>query len=166
MGYTHYYTPKESTSKKFEEFSTRCKKLYEALPEKSGTAGGYASDQKIEIRGGDGTGKPEFTKEKVWFNGNSKNGTDHETLGISSKDKNGWNFCKTQRKPYDLLVCAVLIASHDLLGYEVTSDGDLDDWIPAMKFYLDTIYGYDSSENEAISKIMPEFLVEELKVSR
>ena len=46
-----------------------------------------------------------------------------------------FNFCKTARKPYDLLVCACLIAAKKELNYEVHSDGKKEDWQPAIDFY-------------------------------
>jgi len=138
MGYTHYWTPKKVSAKKFKDFSDTCKILHDNLPDKSDTAGGYHSDGKIVI--GDGSGhlnlstddKPEFSKDIVCFNGVGEDS--HETFVIAHKQTD-WEFCKTARKPYDLLVCACLLAAIDILDYKITSDGDLNDWIPAMKFY-------------------------------
>lgn len=136
MGYTHYWTPKKSSAKKFKDFSDTCKILHDNLPEKSNTAGGYCSDEKIQIGNGSGHlgagNGPEFSKDLVIFNGVGENS--HETFVIAYKE-NDWNFCKTARKPYDLLVCACLLAAADILEYKISSDGDLNDWIPAMKFY-------------------------------
>jgi len=140
MGYTHYWTPKKSSEKKFKEFSETCNRMYKNLPETSETAGGYCADEKIEI--GDGAGhlshesQPEFSTKAVIFNGVGENS--HETFYIV-KDENEWNFCKTARKPYDLLVCACLIAAADILGFTLTSDGGLEDWQPAISFYKKNI---------------------------
>ena len=134
MGFTHYWTPKKSSAKKFKNFSDTCKILHDNLPKKSDTAGGYHNDSDIKI--GDGAGrensKPEFSKDLVIFNGIGD--LMHETFAIGLNE-NDWNFCKTARKPYDLLVCACLLAAVDILEYDISSDGDLDDWIPATKFY-------------------------------
>lgn len=83
---------------------------------------------------------------------------DHETLLIQY-GFNRWDFCKTARKPYDLLVCACLIAATDYLGYDVSSDGRFKNWKPAIDFYLKTIYGKMPDE-ETMKKILPEFLFE------
>jgi len=140
MGYTHYWTPKKSSAKKFKEFSNTCQKLHDNLPKKSDTAGGYHSDDEIEIGNGQGhlagDNKPEFSKDAVWFNGVGK--LAHETFAMSLNETN-WTFCKTARKPYDLLVCACLLASIDILGYNVSSDGSIDDWKPAVKYYNEII---------------------------
>jgi len=145
MGYTHYWTPKaENTKKEFKEFSEACKKLHDNLPETTDTAGGYSKADPLEIRGGIGEGEPAFTADVVWFNGNAERDLDHETFGISrTNTDNLWNFCKTARKPYDLLVVACLLAAVDILDYSFSSDGftdykgvkSADDLMPALKFY-------------------------------
>lgn len=144
MGYTHYWTPKKSSPKKFKEFSDTCKRLYENLPETSKTAGGYYSGEKIEIGDGMGelseTNKPEFSETAVIFNGVGRNS--HETFAIEHKDTK-WAFCKTARKPYDLLVCACLIAAADILGYKLKSDGCYEDWHPAISFYKSNVKNTD-----------------------
>ena len=90
----------------------------------------------------------------------------HETLYISI-DEFDWSFCKTARKPYDLLVCACLIATHEILGYDVSSDGDLEDWKPAINFYFKTVYDFSDTYSEEFEKIvetvLPKFLIEEMR---
>lgn len=145
MGYTHNWIPKKVSAKKFLEFSNVCGKLYRSLPEKSNTAGGFYADEKIEI--GDEAGhlgvgnRPEFSKDIVIFNGVGDMA--HETFYVGLKQLNS-EFCKTARKPYDLLVCACLIASINMLGYKVGTDGitiegNIDDWKPALEFYNKTV---------------------------
>ena len=56
----------------------------------------------------------------------------------------GFSFCKTARKPYDVVVCATLIAiKHHLGDYvSVSSDGDFDnvnEWGPAYESVLQGI---------------------------
>jgi hypothetical protein len=135
MGYTHHWYFKKciaDSPERFAEFSADCKKLYENLPEFSNSAGGYYSDVPIIIKGGDGTGEPEFTNTEVIFNGDATDDMDHETFYITLKRLaldssvtasweigreleeggqfwDGYDFCKTARKPYDLLVAACLI---------------------------------------------------------
>lgn len=157
MGYTHYWTPTVLTPKekkrKFDKFFATCKKLFDNLPQHSESAGGFYKEDYLTIKGGSGTGKPYIghhmiDKEKIngewretnygrclFFNGDEKLGLAHETFAIWEDDDNKWAFCKTSRKPYDLLVCACLIAAGKILGYKVSSDGDLADWKPAFDFY-------------------------------
>lgn len=160
MGYTHYWTPVVHTpnekKKRFDKFFEVCKKLYENLPEHSESAGGYYKEHPIVIVGGLGEGKPmigEYMTEKeqivvgqhtewktinhgrcVWFNGTDEGNLSHETFAIY-EDEADWSFCKTARKPYDLLVCACLIAAGKILGYKINTDGTLEDWKPAFDFY-------------------------------
>jgi hypothetical protein len=151
MGYTHYWTPKNSTKEQFKKFSNTCKELHKNLPDTTDTAGGYHSDDEVKICGGDGKGKPKFTSKEVCFNGDGKNDLDHETFYIAL-DYFDWTFCKTARKPYDLLVCACLLAARDILKFDVSSDGDFEDWKPAIDFYVDTIY----TEKPDLTDIVPE----------
>jgi hypothetical protein len=156
MGYTHYWIPKDENSKAdFDRFSKACKKLHDALPETTDTAGGDYSTNPLEIRGGMGEGEPEFTTDAIWFNGNAERGLYHETFGISRVNTDRlWNFCKTARKPYDLLVVACLLAAVDILDYRFSSDGftdykgvkSVDDLLPALKFYNE-VMGTDYTED-------------------
>lgn len=160
MGYTHYLEFKKTyTDDQWTDFVNTAKRLYHALPANTDTAGGCYLDQPLSICGGYGNGEPvigqptEWSNGEpvVWFNGDEKDGMDHETFCIV-KNKKEWSFCKTARKPYDLLVCAILLAARDYLGAEVGSDGDIEDWMPAIRFYLETEY----SEMPDLKDILPE----------
>jgi len=157
MGYTHYWTSKVVSEDKFKKFAATCKKLYKALPDTSETASGCYSDDEIVICGGNGKGKPLFRNDEVWFNGDDKRGLEAFCIELEDKD---YNSCKTERKPYDLLVVACLIAAHEILGYEITSDGDFEDWKLAINYYLRTLYT-KMPNDEAIKLILPEFIYKE-----
>lgn len=76
----------------------------------------------------------------IRFNGVGDDG--HETFYLTQDGRNGFNFCKTARKPYDLLVAATLaVIRYRTSKITVTSDGDLDDqeWVDALKFASDTL---------------------------
>lgn len=47
-----------------------------------------------------------LTNELVMLNGDESKGLDHEDFVIDLK--NGFNFCKTNEKPYDIVVNAIL----------------------------------------------------------
>lgn len=54
----------------------------------------------------------------------------HENFVIERGGEMGKSFCKTQRKPYDAVVVAILIyLSHMLAEFEWSSDGDADDMV-------------------------------------
>ena len=141
MGYTHYWTFHRNKTKDNTNFAKaveEIKKIYANLPKRTKSAGGYYANHHVKIMDGVGKGVPEFTATSVCFNGNAKNGTDHETFSIDFNIDTGWNFCKTARKPYDLLVCCSLIAFAMNLGktiFTFSSDGNVDDWQPAIHLY-------------------------------
>jgi hypothetical protein len=103
----------------------------------------------IVIKGGMGEGEAEITPNRIWFNGDGSKDLDHETFVISLftmdtfqsfediSEKGTFGFCKTARKPYDLLVCVSLMAFKHHLGadFKISSDGGLHEWQPAIDFY-------------------------------
>ena len=141
MGYTHYWDAKKATRSQFSVFAAACKKLKLNLPRYSESAGGgYGESSKnwkrvIRIRGGLGTGKPCFNSKEVWFNGDEKRNLEHATFSMRPNNTNEWNFCKTARKPYDLLAAACLLAAHQILGYKISSDGGIEDMVEVAAFY-------------------------------
>jgi ABC-type glycerol-3-phosphate transport system substrate-binding protein len=144
MGYTHYWLGKKSTDANWNEFTAACKKLHANLPANTNSAGGYHEDDPLEIAGGDGDGEPFFGNRTVCFNGkDDARDLGHETFRIDKNPAEPWNFCKTARKPYDLLVVACLIAAWQILDYRFSSDGFTDyeeikecnDLIPGMEYY-------------------------------
>lgn len=155
MGYTHYYnTPKKIGKGEWFVLLDKIEKLKAALP------GDY---MKEVIRGGFGRDLPEFTEDRIWFNGNEEKDLDHETFLLERESEPGswqepdqfgyyFNFTKTARKPYDLLVCLVMIAMHYSIPCSLSTDGDPEDWDNALALY-DSVFGttttYDRLFGEA-----------------
>ena len=146
MGYTHYFNlKKKPTQKKWDSFTKECQVLLKNLPSFSESAGGCYINEHINIFGVSGGGKPEINSNLVCFNGDGSKGLDHETFVIEKAILS--DFCKTARKPYDLLAVACLIAANRNLGLLFSSDGYIDyegvkecsDLIPAMKYYNEQI---------------------------
>jgi len=134
MGYTHYYYRKENLDKEvFSKLAETVNHLLTLNPEKIALT---------KIGGKDETMPFEASPDLISFNGVGENG--HETLYLSQKFEkneysskdNGLYFecCKTAQKPYDLYVCATLILAKIFLkdDIRVSSDGELNDWIPAQ----------------------------------
>lgn len=119
MGYTHYWNFKNKVAPAEIE-NGRLK--WELAVNKVKEALAYVQSKGIEIAGWDGTGKPIVNTKEISFNGAGQGRC--ETMYISYKD-GSWSFCKTERKPYDLLVCLTLLAFKDAFGddFEYTSDG-------------------------------------------
>lgn len=136
MGYTHYWDrPKQLNDTKFAELVEDVKKILAAAKEKG-----------IEIVGGMGDKgtEPTLTGDLIVFNGVEDDA--HETVHIP-RVGNGWDFCKTARKPYDLPAMATLIA----LNYhfpdvaKIRSDGEQDDeWVAGREFAQEVLgFGKD-----------------------
>lgn len=87
-----------------------------------------------------------INESEIWFNGDAKKELDYETFGIKWYPKEGKvrDFCKTARKPYDILVCFSLLALkaafHDYKVFNFSSDGDDSDWETAKNLFMDITY--------------------------
>lgn len=156
--------------KAFKAIAKDIEKALANLPERySATGGGYLKDEPLLIRGGDGKGEPHITDTIIRFNGDESTGMDHETFILELFDmsfnydqeqmsKDGvFSFCKTARKPYDLLVCISLMVAKHHLGkdFKISSDGGLDEWKPAIEFYEETF------KRKAPNELMAYFKKEE-----
>ena len=126
MGYTHYYTIQDpSQPLRGSEIAQDIQNIILAS----------------EIPMGDGSDDPDsqpiLEHDLVQLNGTGDEA--HETLYYPPYDEgNGFAFCKTARKPYDVVVCAALLAikHHQEDNVEITSDGEFDDeWQPAYRLY-------------------------------
>ena len=119
MGYTHYWefkghiAPKDlkDGENKFAKAAELIRKAYNKVTEMG-----------IKIAGGMGDGQPRMSDHAIVFNG--KGDESYETFAIRDNDGE-WNFCKTARRPYDLLVCVSLLAFKEVFGddFSYTSDG-------------------------------------------
>jgi hypothetical protein len=90
MGYTNYWHNKRAFTN--DEWK-KVKDEYEWLKE---MAEGIIIDESKN-------------NDEIIFNGNSIGNLDHETFYISKKNNEpSFNFCKTARKPYDLIVWHLL----------------------------------------------------------
>ena len=140
MGYSHYWTfqrsglPHGELAERYQRAVVEIKHLRKRLP------------KNIVVAGPLGEGRPKLINELVCFNGDSSKNLDHETFCVPlTKDANSfsndpdWDFCKTARKPYDLLVCASLLSFSRALPSVFTfeSDGNIygEDWAEATEFY-------------------------------
>ena len=108
MGYTHYWDIKKGAKKLSKECMDDVKKVikeYSKIIQ-------YEEDDKK---------KPIVTNTLIRFNGIGKNG--HETFYFETPPKeDSWStFCKTARKPYDIVVCKLLL----ILKADLQDDMDL-----------------------------------------
>lgn len=104
---THYlYRPPALDANTFRAFAADVDKLLRA------------AQADVFLAGEDGTGKPEVDDYRIAFNGDGSVGADHEPLIIEQtftgrrrpNEEECFSFVKTQGKPYDKVVVAVLYA--------------------------------------------------------
>jgi hypothetical protein len=110
MGYTHYFTIKEEPPKEMQDKVLRAAKaIVDYAKTELGLAIDDLSDTIININGT----PPE----------------DYETFYVDFTEL-GFGFCKTNLRPYDQVVVAILMAMDTIMGdyVDVSSDGHSKDW--------------------------------------
>lgn len=101
MGFTRYWEFTKLDEGNFREFSSICELLVDNM---------NVPLEDITIN-----------ERIVRFNGVDEDG--HETFYFSI-DKNGFNFCKTNVKPYDEVVCGCLYVAKIIFGDEIHINQD------------------------------------------
>lgn len=154
MGYTHYwYQRRAFTDHEWEQVCAAFNAMRAQLPEHTDTAGGYSAEFPLKLCGWNGEGKPNVDEIHIAFNGSAADNLDCDTFFLAKDyalhageyemerfaEHGPWfQFCKTQRLPYDLVVCALLLAASEIApGWaDVSSDGDMEgeEWHPARDF--------------------------------
>jgi hypothetical protein len=141
MGYTHYcYTKGNVTPEVWSKITEGIEKIIAATP-------------KVEIkREYNSISPPLINNQEVVFNGVGDLG--HETFRLNREQQptpkwqttinplGTFDFCKTARKPYDLLVCSTLLIAKHYAGdvYTLSSDGDWgSDWEQARNLVEDEL---------------------------
>jgi hypothetical protein len=124
MGYTHYWNGRYHLTKNLVE------------DVKSIIA--KAREDGIVLGDWEGNGEPEVSTRLISFNGSAARHEDFETAAFAD-DSKGFGFCKTGRKPYDVVVGAVLLRiRHYNRNFRIESDGDWDnesEWVPVRALY-------------------------------
>jgi len=131
MGYTHYWNIIDPKDEKFDALSKDVKVLLNRAEVKP-LVEGIVTDERIAINGiGDDA------HEDFWF----------------SRTNNGYEFCKTARKPYDatVTVCLLLIKHHYGWDADISSDGRNQDGSVEEEFQdgrdlFSKIFGYPVPE--------------------
>ena len=137
MGYTHYWTIKKPVTKEvMVKLATDMQKIEQHFLENEVVADIAGDVVKLADGGGQGDRVDYGNDDKICFNGTEENDNYHETFIVAVGDT-GFEFCKTNRKPYDLAVCLMLLAMEHHLkgGVDISSDGDKNDWGQAFDLY-------------------------------
>jgi len=130
MGYTHYFPQMRAfTPEEWKLLQDAFKKISD-LCEARGI-----------ILAARKQGEEMCTDASILFNGDSEN--EHEPFVLNRRFVQqasfNFNFCKTQRKPYDFAVMLMLMACHEIASgaLSIGSDGDWDDeWREARVYYF------------------------------
>lgn len=122
MGYTHYWTFNGST-KLDDEIN-----YYNAIQDINRFVRWY--DKKHHIASGY-TAKSKKTYDGVKINGIGNLRHEDFVLRDQLINSDNFNFCKTARKPYDILIVgSLLILKHHLKNnITISSDGGYNDWL-------------------------------------
>ncbi len=130
IGYTHYFPQlRPLTDEEWNGITADIKALCAASP--------------VTLCNGSGDigSDPEFLVGAIAFNGEDNMNDDaHETFWLPKSDTD-FNFCKTARKPYDLIVTAALCAVNHRAphAFRIGSDGDIEDWQDGLEFAQKTL---------------------------
>jgi hypothetical protein len=154
VGYTHYwYRKKPLTQKQWEKVCMRvldvivfCDKTCTKAHGKILLAWEYDSpmEEQPTLFGGQKflPKPPQVDNDVIRFNGWKDEG--HETFLVTRElpktfrtdAGDTFDFCKTNRKPYDLAVMLCLLIMASTKAVRVSSDGDWDnEWVPAREAY-------------------------------
>ena len=112
MGYTRYW---KTTENKYDtEVISTINTILEIAKKDFG----------IILRSGDDSGDPIVNDEYISINGDGYNDLDCDSFIIVNGYADGFDFCKTERKPYDIVVNALLQYLDDEgIIHHVTSNG-------------------------------------------
>lgn len=133
MGYTHYWTFKKpkrgetkEVEKRYQAAVLDCARIIKTYYDANGGLSGVTAHTKLGEYGGIlVNGKGDDAHEDFSLREHFKKNFD-----IQFYHNPGFNFCKTARKPYDVVVTACLIVLKHRLGdyIDVSSDGYQHDW--------------------------------------
>ena len=112
MGYTHYYNIDNCGKQDEIGYEKSLPIIRKVLKKYNNRIQKECDDDK----------KPVCTKKNVRFNGIGDDG--HEIFYFNIKDAGHFTFCKTARKPYDIVVCEVLLILNAYCPHmTISSDG-------------------------------------------
>ena len=190
MGYTHYWkfnTNYKISSLKWKEIVDDFNKILDVeidIPNNDLYCGTEGLTRLRSILEPDSDQRLEITDNEIRFNGREEGDRGHETFSLqrmSDKrleeyaerlDRNYiFDFCKTARKPYDIVVCCLLVILKHRLGnmIEISSDGrdgtndgvyyEVDGaWSNAIKLCVENL-SYDLNYDDILEHLFDEFLM-------
>lgn len=128
MGYTHYWNHAEIDALAWSVLAKDVRRIVKASP--------------VTLAGWHGTGNPVVDSKRIALNG-SLASNEHCESFVLGKRATRFDFCKTGREPYDVIVCTILLrADWCLTDFHFRSDGkwDDEDWQPGRDLYA-SVFG-------------------------
>lgn len=130
MGYTHYWRVKKIKGMatvleaRYQKAILECQKVCSTYYKEFGGLSGYSAHTKPGAYGG------------LKVNGKGDDGHEDFVMREHFNENEDFEFCKTARKSYDLVVTACLAILKHRLGHaiEVSSDGDAADWTDGVNY--------------------------------
>lgn len=122
MGYTHYHPQgRDFTAAEWQRLTDAATKIVAEF-------GQGVTAAPLAWEYDEPTKPPQIDGDVIRFNGVGEDG--HETFLLTRIREPYFTFCKTARKPYDVVVVAILIAADAIApgALAIGSDGDADDW--------------------------------------
>ncbi len=121
MGYTHYFDHTEVSQEVWDKIVNECRQVCKSI------------EHSVPIEDDFDGSYPQFDDEYIRFNGVGDDA--HETFLLERDGSEGFTFCKTAQKPYDLAVtaCLLIYKKHSPDTMHLTSDGDDEDWMAAKE---------------------------------
>lgn len=137
MGSTHYFEGLTATSAVISD----AKKIIDATT--------------VTICGPGGQGLPWMDeKEGIWLNGFEAADEDYETFFLRGTDEPEHPelraFCKTEHRPYDVVVTAILISAAAHAGGDVRSDGQWSNWSAGVALFEKAVRPLTADEKLAL----------------
>jgi len=125
MGYTHHWNnSRPIDDSEWEAITTRARQILRVAQDDLG----IALSEEYDVNR-----MPIVSEKEIRFNGYADEG--HETFMIT-RDADDYSFCKTARKPYDVVVVAMLqLMGVYAAGFDWRSEGNDDDLIDGLKLY-------------------------------
>lgn len=142
MGYTHYWTQRRNFTA--EEWGTVSGDLRALLNFAENERGIVLADGC-----GDGGTRPDFTKAWIIFNGLGDDSHESFVVDRIRPPKEPWEktrgggFCKTERKPYDVVTTACLCYLATIAEtHDASSDGRGRDWVAGLELAQEALPRY------------------------
>lgn len=138
MGYTHYFAGLriDPMSDNDRQFINTAKRIVELSP--------------VTICGPDGTGEPMINDREIMLNGSRADNEDFESFIITGRSADS-DFVKTDERPYDTVVVAILTAAIHFKLYgsaNIRSDGNMYDWEDGIKLF---VRAYNSEHTDKLT---------------